>query len=105
MSISGELLKYTRSSFLDTVESKIRRNDIDALTQRTIQNVLTSADCNHFVRYMDKVIGKFTINCLDERDGDCDTAWIIMIPSGATKMPPTDSIVFHRGQPNPVRRE
>jgi hypothetical protein len=81
MSISGELLKDTLSSFLDIVESKIRRNDFDALTQRTIQNVLTSADCNHFVRYMDKVMGEFTISCLDERDGECDTACMIPLSS------------------------
>jgi hypothetical protein len=77
MSISGELLKDTLSSFLDIVESKIRRNDFDALTQMTIQDVVASADCNHVVRYMDmdKVMGRFTIICLDERDGGCDTAW------------------------------
>jgi hypothetical protein len=81
MSISGELLKDTRSSFLDIAESKIRRNDFDALIQRTIIQVLTSADCNHFVRYMDKVMGEFTVSCLDERDGECDTACMIPLSS------------------------
>jgi hypothetical protein len=83
MSINGELLKDTRSSFLDTVASKIRRNDINALNQRIMQNVLTSADCNHFVRYMDKAMSKFTISCLGERDGGCDTA--CMIPFSSIK--------------------